>query len=359
MRRPPDEVLLVVDDYHVIEAPEVHRSVAFLLDHVPSALRLVVASRSRRWRGCGLGVNSASSVPGTCASPRTNPPNCCARRSAASCRTTSSRRSGNARRAGPPACSWPVSRCADTTTSPDFVAHFSGSHRYVLDYLAEEVLDRQPEPLAAFLLETSILDRLSGPLCDALLGRAGSQQVLEQVERANLFLIPLDEERRWWRYHHLFADLLRVRLQQRHPQRVPQLHGAAADWHERHGLADDAVQHALAAGDTDRAARIVEAHFEDQVLRLGEGATLTRWFSALPPAHARTMEELEIRGVAGTLAATGTTIRELRLFGTVGIDLARLPSRFASLLITPQFRTEQVLARRLEDRDVPVITGPR
>ena len=100
------------------------------------------------------------------------------------------------------------------------MATFSGSHRYVLDYLTEEVLERQPEPVRAFLLETSVLDRLSGPLCDAVTGRTDGQAMLEAIERANLFLVPLDEVRGWWRYHQLFADLLRARLQQEQPERV-------------------------------------------------------------------------------------------------------------------------------------------
>ena len=104
------------------------------------------------------------------------------------------------------------------------MAAFTGSHRYVLDYLAEEVLERQHEQLRAFLLETSVLERLSGPLCDAVTGRDGSQALLEQAERTGLFLIPLDEVRGWWRYHHLFADLLRARLQAEQPGREAQLH---------------------------------------------------------------------------------------------------------------------------------------
>jgi len=120
-----------------------------------------------------------------------------------------------------------------------FVAAFSGSHRYVLDYLAEEVLDRQQEELRTFLLETSLLERLSGGLCDAVTGRDGSQAMLERVERAGLFLVPLDEVRGWWRYHHLFADLLRARLQHERPGRVVGLHRAAAAWCEEHGLAGE------------------------------------------------------------------------------------------------------------------------
>ena len=158
---------------------------------------------------------------------------------------------------------------------------FAGSHRYVLDYLTQEVLARQPEQLVGFLLETAILERLSGPLCDAVTGRTDSQRVLEQVEQANLFVVPLDEVRGWWRYHHLFADLLRARLEHTRPERVPELHRAAAAWYERHGFADEAVRHALAAGDVGWATRLVEQNVE-ALLRRSEGATLGRWLSALP-----------------------------------------------------------------------------
>ena len=143
-----------------------------------------------------------------------------------------------------------------------FVAAFTGSHRYVLDFLAEEVLERQSEQVRAFLLETSVLERLSGPLCDTVTGRTGSQALLEQVERAGLFLVPLDEVRGWWRYHHLFADLLRARLEQEQPGRVPVLHRNAATWYEQRGLADDAIRHAVAAGEMTWAARLIERHYD-------------------------------------------------------------------------------------------------
>ena len=116
--------------------------------------------------------------------------------------------------------------------------------------------------MRAFLLETSVLERLSGELCDAVTGRAGSQALLQDIERAGLFLVPLDEVRGWWRYHHLFADLLRARLQAEQPGRVKALHRAAATWSEEHHLADDAVRHALAAGDAAWDARLVERHAE-------------------------------------------------------------------------------------------------
>ena len=173
-----------------------------------------------------------------------------------------------------------------------FVAAFTGSHRYVLDYLAEEVLEQQGEHVRTFLLETSMLERLSGPLCDAVTGREGSQALLEQVERAGLFLVPLDEVRGWWRYHHLFADLLRARLQEEQPGRVPELHRNAAAWYAGYGLADDAIGHAVAAGEMLWAARIIEQHFDLVYSTRGEAATIHRWLSVLPAEVVRSRPRL-------------------------------------------------------------------
>jgi LuxR family maltose regulon positive regulatory protein len=133
-----------------------------------------------------------------------------------------------------------------------------------------------------FLLETSALERLSGELCDTVTGRPGSQALLEQVEREGLFLVPLDEVRGWWRYHHLFADLLRARLQAEQPGRVLALHRNAAAWYAEHGLADDAIRHAMAAGEMTWAARLIEEYFDEVFYLRGEGATFHRWLSALP-----------------------------------------------------------------------------
>jgi LuxR family maltose regulon positive regulatory protein len=280
-----DAVALVVDDYHLIGAPTVHASVAFLLDRLPPGLRLVIASRAdpplplARLRANGqLAELRAADLRFTLAETAAF------LRDAtgldlplASVAALQERTEGWA--AGVQLAALSLQGHADPA---GFVATFAGSHRYVLDYLTEEVLARQPEQVVRFLLETSVLDRLSGPLCDAVTGRADSQVMLEAIERANLFLVPLDEVRGWWRYHHLFADLLRARLAHEAPQRVPELHRAAAAWHEGHGFADEAVRHALAAGEVVWAARLVEQHVE-ALLRRSEGATLGRWLSALPP----------------------------------------------------------------------------
>ena len=177
----------------------------------------------------------------------------------------------------------------DTTR---FVAAFTGSHRYILDYLTEEVLERQPEQVRTFLLETSVLERLSGPLCDAVTGRTGSQALLEHVEQAGMFLVPLDEVRGWWRYHHLFTDLLRARLQTEQPDQVAQLHRNAAAWHEDHGLVEDAIRHVMAAGEMIWAARLIERHFDTISGLRGEGATVQRWLAALPADLVRSRPRL-------------------------------------------------------------------
>src|SRR6266542_6582917 len=280
----PDEAVLVLDDYHLIDAQPVHASLAFLLEHLPPGLHLVLASRAdpplplARLRAGGqlaelrtadLRFTAEEAAALLRESAGADLP-------AAAVAALAARTEGWA--AGLQLAALSLAGQADPA---GFVAAFSGSHRYVLDYLAQEVLARKSEQVRTFLLETSLLERLSGGLCDAVTGRDGSQAMLEQVERANLFLVPLDEVRGWWRYHHLFADLLRVRLQQREPERVPELHRNAAAWHEEHGLADDAVRHALAAGDAAWAARLVERHADAFLLR-SEEATLQRWLSALP-----------------------------------------------------------------------------
>jgi LuxR family transcriptional regulator, maltose regulon positive regulatory protein len=289
-----EEVVLVLDDYHMIQVPAVHASVEFLLQHLPSPLRLVLASRAdpplrlARLRGRGqlaelreadlrftlqeagelLGATVGAELPKVAVAALGN------------------RTEGWA--AGLQLAALSLQGRSDIG---EFVEGFSGSHRYVLDYLAEEVLDRQPQQLRTFLLESSVLERLCGPLCEVVTGRADSQQLLEQVERANLFLVALDDVRGWWRYHHLFADLLRVRLQQQRPERVPELHRAAADWCEQHGLVDDAIRHAGAAGDLSWAAQLVEQHFE-AVLGRREDATLRRWLELLPAEVVRSRPRL-------------------------------------------------------------------
>jgi LuxR family transcriptional regulator, maltose regulon positive regulatory protein len=280
----PDRLTLVLDDLHLVNAPPVHHSLGLLLDRLPAQLQLVLASRAdpplplARLRARGQLVELRA------ADLRFTPEETATllRETigldlpAPSLAVLAARTEGWV--AGLQLAALSLRGHHDAAA---FVAGFSGSNRYVLDYLAQEVLARQPDQVREFLLATSVLERLCGPLCDAVTGRDDGQAMLEQVERANLFLVPLDEVRGWWRYHQLFADLLRARLGQEQHDRVPQLHRNAAAWHEDHGLADEAVQHALAAEDAQWAAQLVERHVEG-LYRRSEIATQQRWFAALP-----------------------------------------------------------------------------
>ncbi len=144
-----------------------------------------------------------------------------------------------------------------------FITTFTGSHRYILDFLTDEVLSQQSETIRDFLLQTSILNRLSGPLCDAVTSRRDGQPLLEQIERSNLFLIPLDNERYWYRYHHLFGDMLRRHLQQTHPDIVTELHHRASIWFEQNEWMDEAIEHALLGKDHEGSAELIELRVED------------------------------------------------------------------------------------------------
>jgi LuxR family maltose regulon positive regulatory protein len=293
-----DQAVLVLDDYHLIDSETVHTSLGFLIEHRPPGLQLVLASRSdpplalARLRGRGqlaelraaelrftadeavALLQQGAPVPGA-ALPETALAALAARTEgwAAGLQLAALSLRGQPDAAG-------------------FTAAFTGSHRYVLDFLAEEVLAHQSERVRTFLLETSVLERLSGDLCDAVTGGPGSQDLLEQVERAGLFVVPLDEVRGWWRYHHLFADLLRARLPQELPGRVCELHRNAAAWYAARGLADDAIRHAVAAGELIWAARLIEQHFDELFYLRGEGVTVQRWLSLLPGDLIRTRPRL-------------------------------------------------------------------
>ena len=279
-----DQALLVLDDYHLISARQVHESLAFLVEHRPAGICVVLASRSdpplplARLRARGqLTEIRAAELRFTPAEAGELLQHAGSALPDASVAALAARTEGWAAGLALAALSL---RGHDDAAS--FVAAFTGSHRYVLDYLAEEVLEQQSEQVRSFLLETSVLERLSGSLCDAVTGRPGCQALLESVERAGLFLVPLDEVRGWWRYHHLLADLLRARLQQDRPARAAELHRNAAAWYEDHGLADEAIRHATAAGEMTWAARLIEKHFDTVYSLRGEAATIHRWLAAIP-----------------------------------------------------------------------------
>ena len=255
------DIVLVLDDYHVIDVREVQDGMAFLLDHVPPGLHVVIASRAdpalplARLRARGeLAEIRAAEL-------RFTPDEAAAylnemmglELTARDVAALESRTEG-----------WiaALQLAALSIQGRDdvagFIAGFAGDDRYVVDYLAEEVLARQSGRVQAFLLRTSILGRLSGPLCDAVTGQGGGKAMLEALDRGNLFLVPLDDRRRWYRYHHLFADVLQARLLDEQPGQVPELHRRASAWYEQNGERSLAIRHALAAGDFGRAADLVE-----------------------------------------------------------------------------------------------------
>ena len=184
-----------------------------------------------------------------------------------------------------------------------FIAAFAGDDRYIVDYLAEEVLNRQPSQVRDFLLETSILDRLSGPLCEAVTGNTESQEMLEHLDRANLFLVPLDGTRRWYRYHHLFAEVLGTHLLHGRPEEVADLHRRASRWYDEAGDPVPAVRHAVAAGDIDRAADLAELAMP-ALQRDRQEATIAAWLAVIPDevVHKRPVLAL---GFIGALMSSG------------------------------------------------------
>ena len=312
-----DEVVLVLDDYHMIDSQPVHGSLLFLAENLPPGLRLVLASRSdpplplARLRARGqLAELRAAELRFTAEEAAALLREAIgADLPGAAVAALAARTEGWA--AGLQLAALSLRGQADAA---GFVAAFSGSHRYVLDYLTGEVLERQDDQVREFLLETAVLERLSGPLCDAVTGGAESQAMLEQVERAGLFLLPLDEVRGWWRYHHLFADLLRARLQQERPGRLLALHRAAAAWHEERGLADDALRHALAAGDPAWAARLIERYFDATFLQ-GQRVTIQRWLAALPACLVRSRPRLGLAQMWMALVGGQTEAAGLRARG--------------------------------------------
>jgi LuxR family transcriptional regulator, maltose regulon positive regulatory protein len=286
----PDEFVLVLDDYHAIDSRPVDQALAFLLDHLPPHMHLVIATRQdpqlplARYRTRGdltelraadLRFTTAETAAFLNQGLRLN-------LSPEHIAALEARTEGWI--AGLQLAAISMQGQEDVAS---FIKSFTGSHHFVLDYLVEEVLQRQPESVQSFLLQTSILDRLCGPLCDALLQAAApsGQETLETLERANLFLVPLDNERRWYRYHHLFADLLRQRLQQAGARdgemHIAALHNRASQWYEENGLEIDAFQHAAAAHNIDRAARLVEGKGMPLQFR-GAVAPVLSWLETLP-----------------------------------------------------------------------------
>jgi LuxR family maltose regulon positive regulatory protein len=292
-------IVLVLDDYHVIDAREVQDAMAFLLDHLPPQLHVVIAGRAdpalplARLRARGeLTEIRAAELRFTADEAAAYLNGMMGLRlTARDVATLEGRTEG-----------WiaALQLAALSMQGRDdiagFIAGFAGDDRYVVDYLAEEVLSRQPGQVQAFLLQTSILGRLCGPLCDAVTGQEGGKAMLTALERGNLFLVPLDDRRRWYRYHHLFADVLQARLLDEQPGQVPDLHRRASAWYEKNGERPAAIGHAFAAGDAERAADLVELAIPE-MRRTRQETRLRGWLEALPD------EVVRVRPVLGVCFA--------------------------------------------------------
>lgn len=278
------KVILILDDYHVIETASINDMVSFLLEHLPHQMHLVIATREdpqlplsrmrargqmTELRAADLRFSTAEAVDFLNTVMKLN-------LSSDDVAALETRTEGWI--AGLHLAAISMQGHKDPSR---LIESFTGSHRLVLDYLIEEVLDQQPESLQAFLLQTAILNQLCGDLCDALTGEVDGQETLAHLEKANLFVIPLDEERHWYRYHHLFADLLRQRMQHAYPERLADLHRRASEWYSRNEVIHEAIEHALISEDFQRASHMINSQI-DALWQRGEHIILRRWIQVLP-----------------------------------------------------------------------------
>ncbi len=280
----PKPIVLVLDDYHLLESNDIQSGMAFLLEHLPPRLHLVIATRADPALPLGRLRGRGELAEIRAADLRFTPEEAVAYLNDVMGLDLSARDVAalEGRTEGWIAA---LQLAALSMQGRDdvagFIASFSGDDRYIVDYLAEEVLQRQPEALRSFLLQTSILSRLTGPLCDAVTGQSEGKATLEALDRQNLFLVPLDDRRHWYRYHHLFADVLRARLLDEQSDRVPDLHRRASIWYERNGEPFEAIRHALAAEDFERGAELIERALPALRMRRQDGALLAS-LKALP-----------------------------------------------------------------------------
>jgi LuxR family maltose regulon positive regulatory protein len=311
----PADVALVLDDYHLIESRAIHEALTFLLGHLPPRFHLVIATRAdpplplARLRARGeLNELRAADLRFTTEEAATFLDQVMELQlSAQDIAELETRTEGWI--AG---LQMAALAMRDRTDIPDFIAAFTGSNRFVVDYLAQEVLGRQPEVLRTFLLKTSVLDRMCGPLCDVVISGDNAQGILEHLEHDNLFVIPLDEERRWYRYHHLFTDVLRQHLRQTQADHVPELHRRASAWFEQQGLEAEAIRHALAAEDWERATYLI-VRIAPPVAFSGQFHTALAWLDALPDASVRSNPTLCVYQAGALMFTNQVEAAEARL----------------------------------------------
>jgi LuxR family maltose regulon positive regulatory protein len=302
----PDSMVLVLDDYHAVDAAPIDAAVGFLIEHLPQQVHLVIATREdpqlplsrlrARDQLTELRAADLRFTPGEASDflGRVMGLSLSAQDVAA----LEERTEGWI--AGLQLAALSLQGQEDVST---FIQAFAGDHRYIVDYLVDEVLRSQLDDVRSFLLRTAILERLTGTLCDAVTGQKGGASRLEALERGNFFVVPLDDRRQWYRYHHLFADVLSAHLMAEQPDRVSMLHRRASEWYERNGSPADAIHHALAAEDFERAADLVE-RAGPAMARNRQEATLLRWMQSFPEELMQFRPVLSVQ-YAGTLLVNG------------------------------------------------------
>jgi LuxR family maltose regulon positive regulatory protein len=279
----PDQIVFVLDEYHLIEDPSVHTALTFLLDHLPPTVHFVLAGRREpplplaRYRARQELLEFRAEDLSFFPEEAQDFLNGVMELDLAGDEVASLQTQLEGWIAGLQLVALTLQR---RLTGADKLV-ISGRHRFIADYLGEDVLAPLPDEMRQFLLQTSILDRLSGPLCEAVTGREGGQEMLELLERENLFLAPLDDSRHWFRYHRLFADFLGAELQRHQPDEVAGLHRQAARWYLEHDLPEQALHHAVAGDDPELVMRLGEQYFEVKLLG-GEFRVLNRWLDSLP-----------------------------------------------------------------------------
>ncbi len=313
----PGNFIIVLDDYHMVDTRPVDDALTFLIEHLPPQMHLVITSREDpalpiprlRARGQLIELRAADLrfTPNEAAEFLNQVMGL--RLSASNIAALEDRTEGWI--AGLQLAALSMQGHQDVS---GFIQAFAGDHRYIVDYLVEEVLQRQPEPIRSFLLQTAILDRLNGPLCDVVTGQPGGKARLETLQRGNFFLIPLDDKRHWYRYHHLFADVLRMHLMAEQPDQVPTLHRRASEWYEQNGSPADAIRHALAAEDFERAADLMELAIPE-MRRSRQESTMLGWLQALPEElfHYRPVLSVHYAGALllnGKLEGVETRLRD-------------------------------------------------
>ncbi len=328
----PNEFVLVLDDYHLIDARLVDDTLTFLLEHLPPQMHVVITTREdpnfplARFRARNqlteLRVTDLRFTPLEAAEFLNQVMDLSL--SAKDVAALETRTEGWI--AGLQLAALSMQGHQDI---PGFIQAFAGDHRYIVDYLVEEVLKRQPESIRNFLLQTSILDRMNGPLCDAVIGQPGAKALLETLQRGNFFLIPLDDKRHWYRYHHLFAEVLHMHLMTEQPDQIPVLHRRASEWYEQNDSTPEAIHHALAAQDFDRVADLIERVLPILQQSRQEPALLV-WLKALPDELFQNRPVLSVH-YAGTLLQNGqldgveSRLRDAERWLVVPADLHERP----------------------------------